>query len=68
MAQARAILNVGGTPTVVFTHNLNDANAVIICVCGGWPGRPYVSAQDANTATITFGVQGTGTLHVEANT
>lgn len=66
------IINVtGGASSVVYTHNLGDANAVVICTCGGWPGRPYVSAQDANTATITFGIQcpaAGGTLHVEANT
>lgn len=61
----------GGASSAVITHNLGDANAVLrSCTCGGWPGRPFITARATNTITVTFGIQapaGGGTLDVEVN-
>lgn len=39
----------------ILTHNLGDANAVLLTVVPDWNlGSWWVTAQDANTITITF--------------
>ena len=69
MAEHREIKSVPNSATsVVITHNLGSVSAVLTsAVTGGWNGRPYISARDANTITITFGNQapGSGTLTVD---
>lgn len=74
MAEYRDILTVANDATThVINHALNDSAAVLTaCTPGGWPGRPYVTARDANNITVTFGNQapgvGTLTLDVEVKT
>lgn len=74
MAEYKATLAVtNGASSKVITHNLNNVNAVLTgCVCGGWPGRPYISARDANTVTVTFANDappgGSPTLDVRVST
>lgn len=69
MAEYRGILSVAnGATTKVINHALNDSNAVLsACTPGGWPGRPYITARDANNITVTFGNQapGAGTLTLD---
>lgn len=59
-------------PSAVITHNLNNVAAVLTaCTTGQWAGRPYISARDANTITVTFAVSAPvtgGTLDVKVNT
>jgi hypothetical protein len=73
MAVYRGILTVtNGVTTKVINHALANSAAVLSCATtGGWAGRPYITARDANNITVTFGVQAPGagslTIDVEVN-
>jgi len=44
-----------GDTTHVITHNLNDANAILLSAMCNWnASMPYIIAQDANTITVEF--------------
>ena len=74
MAVYRAILSVANDATFkVINHALADSGAILSsCIPGGWNGRPFITARDANNITVTFGLQAPGagslTLDVEVNT
>jgi len=73
MAIYKAKESVAGDATQkIITHSLNNAAAVLTaCIPDGWPGEPYVTAQDANTITVDFTQQalpGGGLLHVRVET
>lgn len=59
--------------SAVITHNLGSTAAVLTaCTPGGWPGRPYITARDTNTITVTFATSappsGSFTLDIECKT
>jgi hypothetical protein len=44
-----------GDTSSIITHNLGDAAAILLAAFPNWnSGEPYITAQDANTITVTF--------------
>lgn len=44
-----------GDTTSVITHGLADASAILLAAFANWnAGQPFITAQDANTITVTF--------------
>lgn len=71
MAEYNQILSVAnGATTKVINHALANSAAVLVaCTPGGWAGRPYITARDANNITVTFGNQapGAGSLTLDVS-